>query len=165
MAKVKLFLILVVGFFVVAQGVNASADITNAVLNGAGTIVSESGQKITATVTVDLSGGSLWKSTAYNFGGEDWTCVDTVDYLSGVGINESFEITAPMEPGTKKVNFKIFEQNGCDKELAFSSATASLLTAFINFFHLGNLWLWVFVAIVAILILVYILKFLFVKKK
>jgi len=161
------FAVLILSNFIFAGNVLASATITSAKLNGLSDLTANPAAQVTATVSVDLTNQSVWRSTAYQFGNGNWNCMDTPDHSGNTAASETFSITAPREAGTNNVNFQIYGNNNCTNGLDMSSATASLLSAVTNIFSFGTgeMWLSLLVIIILALAVFYIVKIIIKKNK
>lgn len=160
MKKVFFVSILMVGGFVFAGNALASATITSVKLNGSGDATANPASKVTATVNVNLTSPSVWRSTAYRIGEGDWNCIDTPDHSGNTNALETFPITAPRQAGTNNVNFQIYENNNCTNGLDIASASASLLTSVTNIFSFaqGGMWLFILIVIILVVAIFYIAK-------
>lgn len=61
-----------------------------------------------------------WEATAYRFDDGEWACVDHADQddsVSGTDTDDiTFDITAPNEPGTYSVSFRVSGDDDCDSQ-------------------------------------------------
>lgn len=144
---------LMMGLFLVAGSATASLLVGGARLNGLNDLNAGGGDKIAATISVDITNGSVWKSTAYRFGEGEWVCVDTPNHTGDGLASETFLITAPSQEGTSNANFKVYSNNDCTDGLGVVSATASLMTASINILSLKTNEIMLIVASMLLIVL------------
>ena len=166
--KKVFFAALILSSFIIAGNASASATIISAKLNGSSDLTANPNAQITATVSVNLTGSTVWRSTAYQIGAGNWNCVDTPDHSGNTTVAETFSITAPREAGTNNVNFQIYENNNCTNGLDMASATASLSTAVIKILSLGTDQIWLSLLLILIIfeiIIFYIVKIIIKKNK
>jgi hypothetical protein len=158
--KKVLFVALILSSFIIAGNASASATIISAKLNGSSDLTANPNAQVTATINVNLTNSTVWRSTAYKIGTGNWNCVDTPDHSGNIVASETFLITAPREAGTNNVNFEIYENNNCTNGLDMASASASLLTAVTNVFSLGTggIWISLLILIILAIIIFYIVK-------
>lgn len=130
---------LIMSSFFTATSVLASATIIETELNGLNNTTAKPGDLIEATVRVQLTGQSAWKSTEYKFEGENWRCVNTSDYIGKIIATETFPVIAPTKVGTSKIYFNIYSGNNCSNNVPVSAIAqpASFLTSAINILSSG----------------------------
>jgi len=171
MNKFFIAFILVLSGFFISDNVFASAVITSAKLNGLNDITVEGVTPITVTLNVNLTNQSVWKSTAYRFGGGAWTCINTPDHTIGTDITETFSIITPAKKGISKVYFEIYDNDNCAKNYISSviMSPAGLLGSFMNIISFGTYSMWTVclltMLILFIILLVSLLCYFFKKKK
>lgn len=74
------------------------------------------GTTVLATLEVTTLGtydSDDWKSSAYKIGSGSWICVDTNNHTNDGTYTESFGITAPANPGSYDVSFRVYNYSSC----------------------------------------------------
>lgn len=114
-------LMLGVMMLVTLSGVSATGGmyISDVKLDGASSVLVQSGDSVTTEVTVTAWGsgeGNDWESTAYKIQGQpSWTCVNTQDHISGGTNDESFTIIIPsLSPSSYDFSVRAYrDTDGC----------------------------------------------------
>lgn len=107
-----------VGMMMFASSASADINITEAEVDGGSTVTVDPGESIEITVTVQRDGHNTsddWKSTSYDIiiDGQPFACVDTPQYTQDGTDTESFDIVAPLNPGTYDVEIKVYRSPNC----------------------------------------------------
>jgi hypothetical protein len=163
--KQGFFIALIASVFVGSGLVLADAAITSATINGSTDISVNAGSQLTATVTVNLTGQSTWKSTAYKAGTGDWSCIDTSDHSGDGTFSELFIMNAPSKKGANDLTFQAFGNNDCTDRLGPIVGSASLLSSTLDILSCGTADAPLLVSMLAILLAILALILFYIIRK
>ena len=91
---------------------SAALTVTSATLDNVVSAQTAPGGVLRAKVNVSLTGGTDWHSTRTRIG-SDTKCVNTGDHNNDGAASESFNVTAPGDPGNYAVGFTAFPTSNC----------------------------------------------------
>ena len=111
-------------FFIIPNTALAARIITGVTFNGAGNVIVKGGDLIDIALTVELTNGSYWRSTKYQFGNENWNCADTFDHTDNGVYSEAFATTSPLNSGIYDVNLRVYTTNDCTSS-SYSTTTVA----------------------------------------
>jgi uncharacterized repeat protein (TIGR01451 family) len=110
--RVLLVLVVLVGALATwPSAASAALTVTGATIDDSTSTYSPPGSVMRARVTVELTGGDDWRSTRVRIG-SDTRCVNTDNHGGGTN-SESFNVTAPGDPGTYDVTFTAYANDDC----------------------------------------------------